>query len=100
MLEKYYLLAVNLFILAVFRTNADICDLCVCEKTVCNGSAETFAGEHSCSADFNDIYRCEGNHKVWRKFNQTIELDNIEWPNKNGTVALLFNRLKLTYLTK
>lgn len=95
MLENNFLLAANLFILAVVRTNADICDLCVCEKSVCNDSAK-----HLCSPDFNDIYRCDGNHKVWRKFNQTIELDNIEWPNENGTVALLFNRLKLTYLTK
>lgn len=95
MLDKYYLLAANLFILAVVRTNADICDLCVCVKSVCDASAD-----HLCSPDSEDIYRCDGNHKVWRKLNQTIELDNIEWPNKNGTVALLFNRLKLTYLTK
>lgn len=96
-------LAVNLFIVwAIVPAIADICDLCVCEKnTACNGTANTFVDtNHPCSSDFSNIYRCDGNHKVWQKFNQTIELDNIEWPPENGTIAVAFNHLKLTYLTK
>lgn len=99
MLGKY-LLAANLFVWAILMTNGDICDLCVCEKNACNSSAETFFDDHTCLPDTDAIYRCDGNHKVWRKLNQTIELDNIEWPNENGTVAVSFNHLKLTYLTK
>lgn len=90
-----YLLAVNLVVLAIGLVIGDICDLCVCEKSVCEDTEDS-----PCSPDFNDVYRCDGNHKVWRKLNHTIELDNIEWPNENGTVAVSFNHLKLTYLTK
>lgn len=99
MLGKY-LVAANLFILVIGPAIADICDLCVCEKSTCDGVTKTVDDNSPCSADVDDVYRCDGNHKVWRKFNQTIELDNIEWPNKNGTVAVSFNNLKLTYLTK
>lgn len=99
--STFALFAINLFTSVILPAVADICDLCVCEKSACSSSAETPDGDHPCSySDFNDVYRCDGNHKVWRKFNQTIELDNIEWPNENGTVAVSFNHLQLTYLTK
>lgn len=88
-----YLVVVNLLIWVIVTVNADICDLCVCKKSVCDGST-------LCSPDFDKIYCCDGNQKVWRKFNQTIELDNIEWPSENCTVTVSFNNLKLTYLTK
>lgn len=94
------ILILIVFIATICGISADICDLCSCTKAECivNYKIETSS---LCARDFTEIYNCDGDNDMFKKSNQIIELDNIQWPNVNSTsVSVSFNNLKLTFLTK
>lgn len=88
----YCLLSLILF---VNHIKADICDLCICSE--CDSLNTT---ENSCSSDVDEFYLCDGNSEQFTKLNYTIDLNAVQWPNKNVLISAAFNHLKLTYLSK
>lgn len=87
-----------IFVIGVSAASADICDLCVCEKTKCDSPSA--GSEFVCKRNVSDSYRCDGSSDHFKRRNAVIELDNIQWPVVGDSVLASFNNLQLTYLTK
>lgn len=74
----------------------DICELCNCTQQSAHCDSER-SSVNQCFS--KDLFKCDGNDDTFKKFNQTIQLDNVEWPNGRN-VAAAFNNLNITFLTK
>lgn len=80
-----------IFFALVSWIQCDICDICVCIKNECNVS-----NSPSCSNRYEEYFVCDGNEKK----QQNIDLNTIQWPNRQINASMTFNNFKLSYLTK
>lgn len=80
---------------AISWIKCDICDICECTENECSGNRT----ESQCAfvADINEVFKCNG---IDRENRPILDLNTIQWPMRNTTVAASFNQFKLTYLTK
>lgn len=74
----------------------DICDYCVCTKSDCEPANGITKSE--CHDQVDEQYLCDGSEV--RDDQSTLNLNSIQWPNRNNTVSVHFNNFKLAYLTK
>lgn len=82
-------------ILLITATRSDICDQCMCAE--CDSVIENCSND-VISTNIDEIYICDGRNEKFS--NQTINLNNIQWPRRNVSISASFNNLNITYLTK
>lgn len=80
-----YRIIVVIVMISLIR--GDICDVCTCTRNVCDSTKYSF-----CFNNVEEFFTCNGG--------DGIDLNSIQWPNRNITVSMKFNDFKLTYLTK
>lgn len=84
-----------IFFALVSWIKCDICDICVCIKNECDVSNNS-ENSSNCSNQYEEHFVCDGNEKN----QQNIDLNTIQWPNKQINASVTFNNFKLSYLTK
>lgn len=86
-------LSIVIWFASISLIRGDICDICVCSKRNCEPAKDDSAS--ACFDQFEEYFSCDGLEP-----HPPLDLNSIQWPNRNGSVSATFNNFKLTYLTK
>lgn len=92
------LLSMVIWCAVISWISGDICDICVCTSSDCEPANSD--SNNVCSDDVEEFFACDGIENNFNETHQRIDLNSIQWPNRNITVSARFNNFKLTYLSK
>lgn len=92
------LLPLMIWFAAISSISGDICDICVCTPNDCEPTNSDSNTE--CSVDVEEFFICDGAEDNPNETHQRLDLNSLQWPNRNITVSARFNHFKLTYLSK
>lgn len=91
-------LSLVIWFAAISWISGDICDICVCTPNNCEPTKSDSNAD--CSVDVEEFFACDGAEDNPKETHQRLDLNSIQWPNRNINVSARFNHFKLTYLSK